>query len=349
MAIGHGLLFLQFRAPEVSTSWLPRYCRNYRKSFQKNVMNPIQPFLEKYGVVILDGALATELERRGADLDDDLWSAKILPENPELIKQVNAEYLAAGADVIVSASYQATLEGFRKKGLSRAEAAELLAFSVQIACEARDEFWSKKENRTGRLRPLVAASIGPYGAFLADGSEYRGDYDLGIESLKAFHRPRFEILAKAGADLLAFETIPCLREGIAIIELLDEFPGTYAWLSFSCRDEKHLSNGELFSQAAALASRSGQVVATGVNCVAPRFVENLLREGASATGKPLMACPNSGEHWDAANHCWLPGDGKPRFEAVAEKWYAAGARLIGGCCRTTPEDIKSLNFLRKIS
>lgn len=308
-----------------------------------------QPFIEKYGIVILDGALATELERRGADLNDPLWSAKVLLESPQLIRQVHLDYFLAGADVATSASYQATFEGFSKRGTGREQAASLMRSSVRLACEAREEFWSKKENRAGRLRPLVAASVGPYGAYLADGAEYRGGYGLTEEALMAFHRPRLEVLADAGADLLAFETIPCMEEGRALVKLLAAFPGQAAWLSFSCRDEKSLNHGEPIEAAVALANSSPQIVAVGVNCTAPVFVEGLLKRAAIPAEKFLLAYPNSGEGWDAEGKCWLPAPVEKDVPGQARRWFAAGARLIGGCCRTTPDDIRELARLRSKS
>lgn len=175
-------------------------------------MNPIETLLQHQPVAIVDGALATELERRGSDLNDDLWSARVLMEQPELIRAVHLDYFHAGADFAITASYQATVEGFARRGLSRDEALALMQRSVQLAQDARDEFWADEKNRVGRLRPLVAGSVGPYGAFLADGSEYRGDYKLTKQELIDFHRPRVEALIAAGADLLACETIPCLIE-----------------------------------------------------------------------------------------------------------------------------------------
>ncbi|MBI2332479.1 MAG: homocysteine S-methyltransferase, partial [Chloroflexi bacterium] len=187
-------------------------------------MNPIETLLNNQRVAIIDGAMATELERRGCDLNDALWSAKVLLEQPELIRAVHLDYFNAGADFAITASYQATVEGFAQRGLSREQAFDLIKKSVQLAQEARDEFWSKEENRVGRVRPLVAGSVGPYGAYLADGSEYRGDYNLTEDELIAFHRPRVEALIASGADLLACETIPCLIEARALIRLLAEFP-----------------------------------------------------------------------------------------------------------------------------
>jgi homocysteine S-methyltransferase len=315
------------------------------------MQNPIQSFIEQNGVVVLDGALATELERRGADLRDPLWSARVLLEAPALIRQVHYDYFVAGADVATTASYQATFMGFARRALNAAQAADLMRLSVQLACEAREEYIRIANcelrvatpddfaTRNSHLRPLVAASIGPYGAFLADGSEYRGDYGLSVEELMDFHRPRMAVLAASGADLLACETIPCLAEGEALVRLLAEFPKMPAWLSFSCCDEAHVCHGERFVDAVALANRSEQIVAVGLNCTPPRFVEPLLRLAAGVTNRPLLAYPNSGERWDAASHCWVEGSGVTAFGEPARRWYAAGARLIGGCCRTTPEDI----------
>jgi homocysteine S-methyltransferase len=316
-------------------------------------MNPLQPLLDQTGVVILDGALATELERRGADLNDPLWSAKILLEQPQLIRQVHYDYFVAGANVATTASYQATFEGFARRGLSPAQAADLMRRSVQLAIEAREQFLYDQQtahqqspqapkSKIQNPKLFVAASVGPYGAYLADGSEYRGDYGLTVEQLMDFHRPRLAVLAASGADLLACETIPCLAEGEALVRLLAEFPEAKAWLSFSCCEESHVCHGETFAECVALANCSAQIVAVGLNCTAPRFVESLLQSAAGVTQKPLLVYPNSGERWDAANHCWLPGTGVGNLTAPSLRWYDAGARLIGGCCRTTPADIQQI-------
>lgn len=304
--------------------------------------NPLAPFLANGGILILDGALATELERRGADLDDPLWSAKLLLEAPELIRQVHYDYFAAGADLATTASYQATFEGFARRGLDAAAAERLLRQSVTLAVEARDAFWAEPAHRQGRQRPLVAASVGCYGAYLANGAEYRGDYGLSRTELISFHRRRVAVLADTPADLLACETIPCRLEGEALAALLAEFPAAAAWLSYSCCDDVHVCHGEPFHDCVALANGSEQVVAVGLNCTPPEHVEALLRSAAGATEKPLLAYPNSGEGWDAARRCWLPVPDAPNLAAAAPRWIAAGARLVGGCCRTTPGDIRAL-------
>lgn len=303
-------------------------------------MNPIASILDHYPALVIDGALATELERRGCDLRDELWSAKILLEQPEIIKQVHLDYFKAGADCAITASYQATVEGFAKRGLSQKEAIDLIQRSVKLAREARDEFWADESNRTGRAKPFVAASVGPYGAFLADGSEYRGNYGLSEEQLMDFHRPRMRALIQASADLLACETIPSLIEAQAIARLLNEFPAITVWISFSGRDERHISEGQVFADCVRQLEGHPQIAAIGINCTSPAYIPSLIREAKKVTAKPILVYPNSGETYDAARNDW---NGEPVLDSFGEQaraWYEAGARLIGGCCRTTPEDIR---------
>ncbi|MDR3694159.1 homocysteine S-methyltransferase [Mucilaginibacter sp.] len=305
--------------------------------------NKFEPFINEKGFVILDGAMATELESRGADLNHSLWSAKLLTEAPELIKQVHYDYLVAGADVITTASYQASFEGFAQYGYSAGQAIELMQLSSKLAFEARE---AAMKVRPGSIIPLVAASIGPYGASLADGSEYRGNYGVSIEFLKSFHRQRMKVLIDTGVDLLACETIPCLDEAIALKEVLAEFPGTQAWISFSCKDDSHLSSGEDFSDAVKLLDQSTQVVAVGVNCTAPQYIESLIKIGKSHTAKPILVYPNKGEEYDAVDKVWRPSTtNHAHFIDDARIWHAAGSTIIGGCCRTTPGDISQLKQL----
>jgi homocysteine S-methyltransferase len=303
-------------------------------------MNPVASILDHYPVLVIDGALATELERRGCNLKDELWSAKILLEQPETIKQVHLDYFKAGADCAITASYQATIEGFAIRGLNEKEAIALIQKSVKLAFEARDEFWADESNRIGRPKPFVAASVGPYGAFLADGSEYRGEYGLTEKELMDFHRPRMKALIEAGAELLACETIPSLVEARAIAGLLREFPDISAWVSFTARDGKHISEGQVFADCARQLQDHRQIAAIGINCTSPEFISALIREAKKVSDKPILVYPNSGETYDAAKNDW-DGDPVPRsFGEQAREWYDAGARLIGGCCRTTPEDIR---------
>jgi homocysteine S-methyltransferase len=305
--------------------------------------NLFEPFIADKGIVISDGAMATELEARGANLNHALWSAKLLKEDPQLIQQVHYDYLMAGADIITTASYQASFEGFKKNGYSKEQAIELMQLSVILAINARNEAMKILSRKT---QPLVAVSVGPYGASLADGSEYRGNYGVSVDGLKSFHRERLKVLIDAGADFLACETIPCIDEAIALVELLTEFPGVYAWISFSCKDETHISSGENFANAIKLVSQSPQMIAAGVNCTAPQYIVSLITIAAGQTNKPIVVYPNKGETWDAASKCWLPDTAHHNhFIDDAKKWFAAGATIIGGCCRTTPEDIRQLQEL----
>jgi homocysteine S-methyltransferase len=310
------------------------------------MFSPLEEFLKKQPLVVLDGALATELERRGADLKDPLWSAKILLEQPELIRAVHFDYFKAGADLATTATYQATFEGFARRGIGKDAAARAMRAAIALAAEARDEFWGDIKNRALRLRPLIAASVGPYGAMLADGSEYRGRYAVDDVELAAFHRPRLDVLANAGADLLAFETLPCLREALVLARLLEAYPAMVAWISFSCQDGARNCEGEDMARCAAELAAHPQVAAIGVNCTAPEHVTGLLARLRGSTDKPLVVYPNSGQIYDAVAKRWEGAHAERAFGAFAREWFAAGARLIGGCCRTTPEDIREVTALR---
>jgi len=306
-------------------------------------MNPIQHLLDTFPLLVLDGALATELERRGYDLNDPLWSARVLIDNPEMISAVHTDYLEAGADCIITAGYQATYAGFMRRGLSWERAHELIGTAVTIACQARDRFWADSRNHRNRAKPLVAASVGPYGAYLADGSEYRGDYRLGEPELAAFHRQRLETLIVAGPDILACETIPCLIEAKALVRLVKEHPGSYCWVTFSARDGVHISNGERIRDCASWLDSQEQVAAVGVNCTAPVYVASLIHEIRQGTDKPVIVYPNSGEQYDGLAKLWNGSLPETSFSEMARSWSDQGARLIGGCCRTTPADIEAIS------
>ena len=306
------------------------------------IRDPIRPFLERQGFLIVDGGLATELEARGYDLSDALWSARLLRDDPGAIRQVHADYLRAGADVVISASYQATVPGFVAWGVSEEEAEGLIRRSVALAREARDAFWAEEASRRGRLRPLAAASVGPYGAYLADGSEYTGDYGLDVEALLAFHRRRWHLLAESGPDLMACETIPSAVEAQALARLLPETPKMTAWFSFSCRDGRHLNDGSLFAESVRGLDEVEQVVAVGVNCTAPRYIPELAAAARAVTEKPVIAYPNSGERYDVETKVWR-GEAVPAdFAEQSRRWRAAGAALVGGCCRTGPQHIEEM-------
>ncbi|MFI8418596.1 homocysteine S-methyltransferase [Serratia sp. NPDC078593] len=304
------------------------------------VNNPIAPLLDQGRTLILDGALATELEARGCDLSDPLWSAKVLIENPELIYQVHLDYFNAGAQCAITASYQATPQGFQRRGLDGAQSLALIAKSVQLAQRARSAYLAQHPQAAPLL---IAGSVGPYGAFLADGSEYRGDYALSQAEMMAFHRPRISALAQAGVDVLACETLPSFAELQALLTLLNDFPSLGAWFSFTLRDSNHLSDGTPLTDVIALLNGNPHVLAIGINCIALENVSPALRQLTALTDCPLLVYPNSGEHYDAVSKTWHTCGGEHGNVADhACDWQQIGARLIGGCCRTTPQDIRAI-------
>lgn len=304
--------------------------------------NPIQPFLDFQDALILDGGLATELEARGCDLGDELWSARLLLQDPALIQQVHLDYYRAGADCGISASYQATIPALMDRGLSEAEAIALIRLSVQLVRQARDQFWAEPANRQGRLHPIAAASVGPYGAALADGSEYTGDYDLDEAGLVDWHRSRWHILAESGADILACETIPSHNEMRALAQLMAETPDVPAWVSFSCGDGRHINDGTPIAGCAAFLDGVAQVVAVGINCTPPSLIPSLIREVRSVTQKPIVVYPNSGETYDAKQKVWLGQSVPAEFGTFSREWRKEGAALIGGCCRTGPAHVRQI-------
>ena len=288
-------------------------------------------------LVVLDGGFATELERRGHDLSDDLWSARLLRDDPDEVIATHLAFYRAGADVATTASYQASVEGFARHGLTAAEAEGLLRDSVRFARVAA----SLAEAEDG-VRRLIAASIGPYGAVRADGSEYTGDYGVDDAFLRDFHLRRTAVLADAGADLLAVETVPSEQEVTVLLGVLDELPGTTrAWVSLTCADEGSTRHGEDVSRVFGLAAGSDRIVAVGVNCTAPEHVRGLVEKAVAASGRPAVAYPNSGEGWDAIARSWN-GDGAVVDGALARTWVAAGAAYVGGCCRVGSADIGRL-------
>lgn len=282
--------------------------------------------------MILDGGLSNALEARGHDLSDELWTASLLRDTPGEIAAVHRAYYEAGAEVATTASYQASVPGFERAGLSRREAESLVRRGVEVAREVRDELATHE-------RPLlVAASVGPFGAVLADGSEYRGRYGLTASQLRDFHLPRLELLVAAGPDLLAVETVPDVDEAAVLVPLLDEL-GVPAWVSYSC-DGVRTRAGQPLEEAFAVVADSSTVVATGVNCCRPDDVLPALEIARTVSGRPGVAYPNSGHGWDSGTHTW---SGSASYDVtLAPAWVAAGAAYVGGCCQVGPADIAAL-------
>ncbi len=290
------------------------------------------------GVRVLDGGIATELEYLGARIDGPLWSAHVLEDAPEKIVAVHRAYIEAGADCIETTSYQVSRMGYTEFGLKPEQADAALLRAVELAREAAAEFPQR--------RIVIAASLGPYGAALHNGAEYHGNYNCTHAELVEFHRQRIEVLAGAkgrqAPDLLLFETLPSLAEAQAIGEALQGYPHLAAWFNFTCRDVQHVAHGELLRACAAYAAGLPQAVAVGVNCVAPSLIPMLIRELRAASTKPIAVYPNSGEGWDAQARSWIGTNDPTGFGEMAEAWYAAGAQIVGGCCRTRPAHIRQV-------
>ena len=288
--------------------------------------------------MVLDGALATELEAGGADLSDALWSARLLIDDPAAVEAVHAAYLHAGARVLITASYQASAEGFARIGVGAGAAADLLGRSVRLAQRARERAGARASGA------LVAASVGPYATLLAGGQEYSGDYgETSERELEAFHERRLRALLAAGPDGVACETIPRADEAAALGRVLERLDAPDSWISFACRDGRTTAHGEPIEEAVAAATATtDRVVAVGVNCTAPEHVGELLSRARTATALPLVAYPNSGRVWDAAARRWTGAGGASPPPAVVRAWVAAGARLVGGCCGLGPDAIRGI-------
>lgn len=296
----------------------------------------LQAQLRDGRVMLLDGGLATELETRGHDLHDPLWSARLLLEDPAAIAALHADYLAAGADVATAATYQASVPGLRARGLDEDRARAVLAEAMALARHACEHAAAL---RPASPAPVVVASLGAYGAYLADGSEYRGDYGVDDATLIRFHRQRLEVLGPR-ADLLACETIPCLAEARCLAQVLAD-QDRPAWVSFCCRDDAHVAHGEPIERCVAALAQVPTVVAVGINCCSPDHVEGLLVRLRDACDRLLVAYPNAGERYQDGRWCG-PRRSPAQFVARARRWHAAGARIIGGCCRTTPAHVAAL-------
>lgn len=276
------------------------------------------------GPLVLDGGMSNQLESAGHDLSDALWSARLLADDPAAIVAAHEAYVAAGAQVTITASYQASFGGFARKGIRRERAASLFGLSVELARRAEPSY--------------VAASVGPYGAVLADGSEYRGRYGLTVAQLERFHRPRIEALAAGAPDVLALETVPDIDEAEAMLRVVGSL-GLPSWLSYTVAGSRTRA-GQPLAEAFALAAAVDSVIAVGVNCCAPGDVAGAVQIAAAVAGKPVVVYPNSGETWDAAARVWK---GSNMFDAdLVRGWVAAGARLVGGCCRVGPPGISAV-------
>jgi homocysteine S-methyltransferase len=299
--------------------------------------------LDLTGLHTLDGGLATELERAGCDLASPLWSGEVLRTSPERVLAVHRSYLEAGADCLLTASYQLSATGFREIGLTADDARKAIQQSVALAEQARREY-AQAELTAGRKqrRIWIAGSLGAYGAALHNGAEFHGNYDISHAELVAFHAERIEAMHETNADFLAFETIPSLAEAEAILEALVRFPDLAAYISFTCHDDGHTGHGEPIEDCARLLDPASNIIAIGINCTAPRHILPLLRKIRATSSKRIAVYPNSGETWVAETRSWTGSSDPESFSALAVAWRTAGADWIGGCCRTGPQHIRAV-------
>lgn len=288
--------------------------------------------------VIIDGGLATVLEDLGCNLNHKLWSAKIIDENPRAVVEAHKLYINAGAEIIATASYQASIAGLTENSYSRTEAIATILKTVALAKQAIEE---SKEEKPDLKLPLIGGSIGPYGAYLADGSEYRGNYGVSKEHIANFHRERMQILHDSDVDLLLLETFPDLTELEVISELLRKLSKP-SWVSFSCKDGAHLNDGSPFEKAAELFIGHPTVFAIGINCTKPAYISELLQKLKRVTDKKIVVYPNSSEVYDAESKTWSGTNESKEYTNLASQWLAQGADLVGGCCRIGPRHIQSL-------
>ena len=306
------------------------------------MLHPLRSLIQTRGAVVIDGAMSTALEKLGCDLNHRLWSARVLAEDPDKIRTVHTQYFEAGADVAITASYQATAAGFAAAGIDKTEAARLIGLSVTLAQEARTAYLKAHPGRT----LLIAGAVGPYGAYLADGSEYTGRYHLTADEYREFHRVRLDALKAAGADLIAIETQPKLEEVAVLLKMLEE-RNLSAWVTFTLADEGHLPDGTPVEEAARLCATSAAVDALGLNCVKRELAAGALKRMAAVTDLPLILYPNSGETYDAATKTWHHPVGGPGWHHFVAPWKSLGVKCLGGCCRTLPADIVEIARLMK--
>lgn len=279
------------------------------------------------GPVVIDGGLSTQLEAMGCRISDPLWTARVLVEDPEIVVAAHRAFIAAGARIVISASYQVSRAGFREVGLTDADADRALRASIAAARSAGGA--------------LVAASVGPYGAITHDGAEYRGRYGLSVDELASFHAERLAVLVDAGPDLLAVETIPDADEAAALLQALDAHPSIPAWVSFTAADGRRLWAGQAIEDAVRLVAGHPSVAAVGVNCTAPEHIDELIARIAQASDLPIVVYPNAGGAWDAASGTWDRAGG-PGLDARVGDWVQSGARIIGGCCGTDAGAVRGI-------
>ncbi|MBR3000506.1 MAG: homocysteine S-methyltransferase [Oscillospiraceae bacterium] len=311
------------------------------------IRHHLEDLLNESPRIVIDGSMSTLLEELGLNLNHKLWTALALSEHSELVEEVHKRYFRSGADCGITCSYQATIPGLMESGYSREQAEQIIENSVKLFLNARDEWWREEGEAQGRSYPLCLGACGPYGAYLADGSEYRGNYGVSDDVLRDFHYRREQILWNAGADLLLFETMPSLNEVKICAEIAEELGADY-WISFSCKDGEHINEGDRIEDCArSLSSGYPHLRMIGVNCSKPEYIESLIRELKKATDLPIGVYPNSGDEYDPKRKCWCKREGAVPFGDLASAYYEAGASAVGGCCTTVERHIREVTSARE--
>ncbi|WP_171309983.1 homocysteine S-methyltransferase [Enterococcus cecorum] len=309
-------------------------------------MGRLKELLAQKQILVLHGPLGTELEAMGYDVSGKLWSAKYLLEKPDVIQELHEIYLNNGSNILTTSTYQATIPGLEAAGLNPEQAADIIRLTVQLAHQARDNYWQNlsDEQKTQTIYPLISGDVGPYAAYLADGSEYNGQYGkVSLQELKDFHRPRIQLFLEQEVDMLALETIPNRLEVQALTELLsEEFPQVEAYMSFTAQEVGKISDGTALN-VIALVEACPQILAVGFNCTQPQLYDDLLQETRTLTTKPLVTYPNSGETYDGVTQTWHHShEGEGSLVEQSLHWIHLGAQIVGGCCRTRPAEIAAL-------
>lgn len=308
----------------------------------------LEEVLRKTGIMVIDGSMSTALEELGCNLNDRLWTAKALLEQPELVEQVHYNYFHAGADCSITDTYQAAIPGLTAAGLSIEEAERAIVRAVELLQSARQRWWEDEGEALGRTWPMCLGAVGPYGAYLADGSEYRGNYGVSDDALREFHFRRMQLLWEAGADILLIETQPSLSEALIEAEIAEDLEADY-WVSFSCRDGRHIHEGDLIRDCAGkLGQDHPHLKMLGINCTPPQFVEHLIAEIRAVTDLPVAVYPNSGEEYDPETKTWHGSKDNIPFCDYARRWMREGASAVGGCCRTVSSHVREVVKAREI-
>ena len=301
----------------------------------------IDQILKDNTVMVVDGSMSSALEALGCNLSNKLWTATVLIENPELVKEVHKYYFRAGANCGITCSYQASIPGLMAVGYSEKEAEDYIRLSVKLFLEARDEWWEEEGKKANCTYPICLASVGPYGAYLADGSEYKGHYHVSDEQLYHFHKRRMELLLEAGAEVLLCETDPSLPEALIEAKICEELNADFI-ISFSCRDGLHTYEGQSIITCAESLKDFPHLKMIGINCTYPTYIESLITALKSATDLPIIVYPNSGEVYDPKTKTWSKGKEDVSFEDYAYLWFKCGAKAVGGCCTTVDKHIKQV-------